>query len=71
MAAPNNATNDVKITPKPVAIAQATPDKRPEPIEVAIVLRTFGPGIKTFKIKKPRAGIKLIICKFNSNILYI
>ena len=48
--------NAVKITPIPVAKAQAIPDDRPEPIEVAIVLRTFGPGINTLSIKNPNAG---------------
>ena len=73
IAAPNNETNEVKVTPKPVAKAHAIPDERPEPIDVAIVLRTFGPGIKTLMIKKPNAGIivkKLVrITKFFHNAL--
>ena len=48
--------NAVKITPIPVAKAQAIPDDRPEPIEVAIVFKTLGPGIKTLRIKKINAG---------------
>ena len=59
-AAPSKETNEVKITPNPVAIEHAIPDRRPEPIDVAIVFRTFGPGIKTLIIKKSNAGKKIL-----------
>jgi hypothetical protein len=32
------------------------PANRPEPIDVATVFKTFGPGMRTFSIKKPSAG---------------
>lgn len=61
IAAPNKETNDVSITPMPVAKAHEIPAFRPDPIEVAIVFKTLGPGIKTLRIKKPKAGkIKII-----------
>ena len=56
---PNKDNKAVNITPSPVAKAQEIPDARPEPIEVAIVLSTFGPGIKTLRTKKLKAGIRL------------
>ena len=34
----NKEIQEVKKTPSPVAKAHATPEERPEPIEVAIVL---------------------------------
>jgi len=67
---PNNATRAEINKPNPQAKAHATPDARPEPIEVAIVLITLGPGTKTFKIKKPNAGKKIIIEIFESNIFF-
>ena len=36
------------------------PDERPDPIDVAIVLITFGPGIKTLSTKNPNAGNKKV-----------
>ena len=59
IAAPNKKNKDVSITPIPVANAQAIPALRPDPIEVAIVLSTLGPGIKTLRIKKASAGNKI------------
>ena len=32
------------------------PTNRLEPIDVATVFKTFGPGMRTFSIKKPSAG---------------
>ena len=55
------------MTPKPVAKAHTLPEIRPEPIDVAIVLSTFGPGIKTLSIKKPIAGKIKIITSIRSN----
>ena len=66
---PNKAAKADINKPNPQAKAQATPDDRPEPIEVAIVLSTFGPGTKTLSIKKPNGGIKFIIEIFKSNIV--
>jgi hypothetical protein len=32
-------------------------------MDVAIVFSTFGPGIKTLRIKKTKAGIRIVIEK--------
>tara|TARA_B100000953_G_C17805890_1_gene353681 strand:+ start:37 stop:246 length:210 start_codon:yes stop_codon:yes gene_type:complete len=68
--APNKATNADINKPNPQAKAQATPDDRPEPMDVAIVLSTFGPGTKTLRIKKPKGGRKFIIGIIKSNIVF-
>ena len=55
-AAPNKAALAQRSMPKPQASAQASPARYPEPVEVAIVFKTFGPGTKTLSKKKPNAG---------------
>ena len=42
----------------PQAQAQAMPARRPDPIAVAMVLRTFGPGMNTLSMRNSNAGIR-------------
>ena len=55
-AAPNSAALAQRKMPSPQASAQARPARCPEPVAVAMVFKTFGPGTKTLSKKKPKAG---------------